>query len=473
MAMAVSFSELQEKADHYYQMITECCKMHICIFQFTACSLNICGEKFSIKPHQLPNNFIVNRKIFQKIKKLSLNVSEYKEVFTDERIINMIRSFGNYQLMLLLCNQNHYKELYFNSIGALEKSHLLLEHISESDWDAYASDAYSEMTFVLIEVQHLITKNSKYDMGMCMLSLFIKTFIIQSLVLSTKLFRLKKRCNCYSKRYGDCKMHVAFAWKTKASLGYLMIFAANEIRMALHKQNAETMERCVIEYCINFLDFRDAKLNRNILSELKQRTKDILSWNLHDFRRIGKEHVFSTFQIMMKKGSVRSFLAIRNGHLLHMMGKISLSIDKDYYKAIKYFGGSCCCAIGLYERVLSLEGLSQSCYMTKQYLIGFKVLKYAYKLSNNYILPSFATTRYWIWKQKFKQHIGAMKCGNIKCRFDLELVGRLRACCGCMNIAYCCRRCQKIDWKQKHNYLCDRSWNNMYSLIKYTIFDSV
>eukprot|EP01084_Bolivina_argentea_P037858 70002_1 len=452
--MIVSFSELEEQAEEH-----DCITNTQCLFHATR-SLCIHGEELSIIPQILGYHYICHRKIFNKINRLSLNRSEFNQFFnplTNTYIINMIRNFGNYSLMLHLCRKYQiFNEYYANSIGALEKYGLFNEKIRDLNDEC----ADSEMAFISIEGQHLINKNSKYFHGL--LALFIRNLVKQSLSLSKQLFRFKETCDCYSKVYGDCKMHIAFALQTKASVGYLMLFAANDIQTALNyidcplQEKVKILEKWMIACYGDYCEYRKAKQKRIIFSKLKQMAKDLLSWNLYDFQRIGKEYIISTFnetKKMMRKD--RHFFEIETGHLLHMMGKISLLMDKNYCKAIKYFGASSCCALGLYEKVLSLKELSQSCYLNRQYLIGFKVLKYAYKLSNKYILPSFVTRGYWIWTQKFKRCIAMMTCGNGKCKDNLESIGILQACCGCMRVAYCSRKCQKIDWKIKHKYQCD------------------
>eukprot|EP01084_Bolivina_argentea_P233013 392553_1 len=48
----------------------------------------------------------------------------------------------------------------------------------------------------------------------------------------------------------------------------------------------------------------------------------------------------------------------------------------------------------------------------------------------------------------------------------------LRSCKGCGEVFYCSRKCQKIDWKATHRYLCSKYWLNFGNYIHYVWFYS-
>eukprot|EP00483_Globobulimina_turgida_P008843 UN08861 len=56
-----------------------------------------------------------------------------------------------------------------------------------------------------------------------------------------------------------------------------------------------------------------------------------------------------------------------------------------------------------------------------------------------------------------------MKCSNLNCN---AMDCKLKACCGCFKMVYCCRNCQKVDWKKQHKYKCSKSWTSLYSTVR-------
>ncbi len=97
--------------------------------------------------------------------------------------------------------------------------------------------------------------------------------------------------------------------------------------------------------------------------------------------------------------------------------------------------------------IISLFGLSENCYFNKEYLIGTKILKVAFKLGNQFVLINFVNKIYAKQRKKFIRRLKNIKCGYC---------GRLatKACTGCMKIYYCSKHCQKMDWKNSHYANC-------------------
>eukprot|EP01084_Bolivina_argentea_P007549 14153_1 len=174
--------------------------------------------------------------------------------------------------------------------------------------------------------------------------------------------------------------------------------------------------------------------------------------------------------IGVRKNNMEQPELITKCTLLYMIGRIISKVDHDYDKSILYFSICSFCNNDLYQRVLSLKNLSLNCYWKGNYLLGIKVLKSAYKLSNGCILPSFVKHGYLKQKRKFKRKMKKMKCANCN-----ESCRKLRLCSGCMQIEYCSRLCQKLDWKQYHKYICSasQSWRLVCSSLKKAIFDQL
>merc|ERR1711971_145770 len=109
----------------------------------------------------------------------------------------------------------------------------------------------------------------------------------------------------------------------------------------------------------------------------------------------------------------------------------------------------------------ALIGLSRNCYQCKEFLIGYKVLRCAYKLANGYIFPSFVNVNYLKKQRKYRRKYERMRCRHC----DKHMVD-LKCCSLCMKVVYCSKKCQKIDWKQEHRKECDKSWQQTYPLLR-------
>eukprot|EP01084_Bolivina_argentea_P150060 262048_1 len=115
--------------------------------------------------------------------------------------------------------------------------------------------------------------------------------------------------------------------------------------------------------------------------------------------------------------------------------------------------------IGL--NVTITKELIYRCYYNEQYMFGLKILKYTYQLNQNKKLNWFQGTMYMCERKRFKNKIMKMKCSNC------QMIGfKVKTCAGCLKVAYCSKKCQKISWKKKHKYECQKLWNYVYSMFK-------
>lgn len=117
----------------------------------------------------------------------------------------------------------------------------------------------------------------------------------------------------------------------------------------------------------------------------------------------------------------------------------------------------------LYRTVMYLRELSNWYYYLQEYWMGYQILQNAYKLANGYILQkSFIETDYKKKKQKYIKQLSKFKCSNTGCNRRHLRKSPLRACYGCMRVAYCSKKCQKIHWNAVHNEECNKQWETTY-----------
>eukprot|EP01084_Bolivina_argentea_P317027 549605_1 len=155
------------------------------------------------------------------------------------------------------------------------------------------------------------------------------------------------------------------------------------------------------------------------------------------------------------------------------IGKVYSVVDRNYEAATKYYFNAImksfdaikdvkCC--GNYVTAMSLFALSENCYLNKEYVMSIKVLNYAYKIGYGLMLHSFFESKYPIQKKQILKKLENMKCRNC------NALAR-KSCAGCMKAFYCSKRCQKLQWKIKHNGKCDRSWRFIYGELKINLFN--
>eukprot|EP01084_Bolivina_argentea_P007548 14150_1 len=226
------------------------------------------------------------------------------------------------------------------------------------------------------------------------------------------------------------------------------------------KENVNDIDISQIE---ELLKHNILQKSESVMPDLFSCITSLLGGNQIDIKKRGKETYF-------RRKYMEQPELITKCTLLYMIGRIISKVDHDYDKSILYFSICSFCNNDLYQRVLSLKNLSLNCYWKGNYLLGIKVLKSAYKLSNGCILPSFVKHGYLKQKRKFKRKMKKMKCANCN-----ESCRKLRLCSGCMQIEYCSRLCQKLDWKQYHKYICSasQSWRLVCSSLKKAIFDQL
>eukprot|EP01084_Bolivina_argentea_P309325 535040_1 len=122
----------------------------------------------------------------------------------------------------------------------------------------------------------------------------------------------------------------------------------------------------------------------------------------------------------------------------------------------------------IYQRILSLKGLSRNCCFNDEYQIGLKLIKCVKKLSGNcYNASEYLNSQCKTLKIGMVRKLKRMKCEYCKCNV------KVYCCKGCMKLFYCSRSCQKKHWKVRHSTHCDKFWKNKYDLLKQMLFETV
>ena len=131
--------------------------------------------------------------------------------------------------------------------------------------------------------------------------------------------------------------------------------------------------------------------------------------------------------------------------------------ERDYERAKIYYLNALALDTPISGWIAVLKALSINCYKNKEYLMAARVLKYVERLGMvlNEHVYDLQSERCMIRKAWNK--MGCANCGANLSRSITK--NRLKACCGCMKVGYCNRKCQKIDWKKRHRFDCDKSWS--------------
>merc|ERR1712228_1020240 len=207
------------------------------------------------------------------------------------------------------------------------------------------------------------------------------------------------------------------------------------------------------------------------MSTLLMKFKLLKRWNIDQFVKNGKKHIFSAFNYFLKmRDKHRSKLHLdKRPHLLHIVAWALFYVE-DQQKNVTIFNVlSAVAQCDLYDRVIFLIVLGNHCLINEEYLISFRVLRCAYKLCGNYILPTFVNKEYGTKKKEIKNKLDVMKCVGCN-RKGMAL----RSCKGCMKVFYCSKKCQKYHWQSGHKMECDMIWisresSSLYDILKRAI----
>merc|ERR1712228_713131 len=250
-----------------------------------------------------------------------------------------------------------------------------------------------------------------------------------------------------------------------------MIFCVDNLRNVLHNISDCKLKKISNECYASFAIGINAKneVHRNI-NYLFLKFKSMKQWTANQFVENGQKYIFSAMDCVHSgkyRDEIRSF---QWPHILFIAGSAFSLIPKQHKNVILFYVLSIVSYSDLYDRIIFLRALSNECFEYKEYLIGYRVLRSAYKLCGKYMLPTFVNVEY---KEKKKDIIE--KLVNIKCSGCNRKGMALRCCKGCMKTFYCSKRCQKLHWRKVHRKNVNlfgkettpkRSKYNLYTIIK-------
>eukprot|EP01084_Bolivina_argentea_P088649 160043_1 len=359
-----------------------------------------------------------------------------------------------------------------NGINTLEEKVLMSTICALEDFDAYAwlkikfkPNALMTLTFgiSLIVIDNMLEPHRKQHSELIM-RLFIEIYVL--ITIHKIDYGGNKWCtNCNKNNYDECLTINCLA---QSHLGYLMVFASKRLYKGLQSISLKELTDSLLN-CYK-LQFRSV-ICSEIQQQLRRKAKLLKIWNANDIAINGGKYVFDAFDLFCRMESMYAFdslsdYGLTESKLFHITGKVYSLFDREHDTANCYLVIAICSEQDLYQRILSLKALMFNCYLNEQYLIGIKILKYIFKICAGYILSSFVKRDYFKQKKKFKTKIAAMKCSNC----NREKV-KLRACSGCMKMAYCSAFCQKRNWNRTHRNQCNKT--RLYWMLKTVIFDNM
>ena len=244
-------------------------------------------------------------------------------------------------------------------------------------------------------------------------------------------------------------------------LAYCMLFGHKILIKWIQQASLKKIETFFAAFSQNF--------NGDLIPIIKVCAKRIKSWNLDDLQSQG---------MYFYNQAINKFAQIQDSEDSHGMtsqfwyctAQIESRIYKQYHKANIYYTFAivkCSYHESLLSRIVSLIGLSDNCYLNREYLIGKRVLFAAYTICHGYFFDNFVFKQYPSSKMKFIQKIQEIKCANCGQHDDNN---KLKCCKGCMRTFYCNKKCQKKHWKSNHKNKCNKSWKQLYHLLDCCIF---
>ena len=249
-----------------------------------------------------------------------------------------------------------------------------------------------------------------------------------------------------------------YSFFTSLWTGYLMTFAAEQIfeEVRLHS-TAQMVSMIATNKAILFT-------TETLLRSLSVRLHQIKWWSKDHFRVAGMNMMKKAWDDW--KSETRRTHTSQATSLIHAMNHsaaMMLIFGPDKWKSgPEHIYRLLIQAVGaeyqLYFRLRSLKRLMEFCFQQEQYLMSKRIQRHIYKLCNGYCLPTYLRTHYRTQKRLLKHKIATMQCGNCG-KWNVRV--RLRACTGCMIVAYCSSHCHKEHWKRHHKTHCSRHWTDL------------
>ena len=358
--------------------------------------------------------------------------------------------FGFYEYIKLKKKITKLESIRISALAALERYDRILHVIENPKIDKkefYSREHFLQITSALVQM----VKKQKQSLNKKVKQAVFITFIRLYFMMHTAVELRTRKCGFYHHKYDTCLICIEMELENKIGVGYLMLFCAEII--------VETIK--LIKP--SDLDKMSRKLCGRRCFELYQ----LKLLNADQMKEIGLQYVVdSGSELIQIQNDIEANGRMENlGQVWHILGDAYSLIKGNYVCANVYYAISITASQALYQRVLSMIALSDNCYKNGQYLIGYKLLKIAYKLSDGYMFPSFVNESYAIKRRRFRQRYKRMRC-----RYCHDAISSFKCCSMCMEMIYCSRRCQKIDWNQNHRNECGKTWITIYYLLREHIF---
>eukprot|EP01084_Bolivina_argentea_P109561 195846_1 len=382
------------------------------------------------------------------------------KMLCDQDIRNMSERSGLYQLIVALAEKSKdFTYEYTYSISALQQYSKLLQMNRNDIWDLNTRILLPLLSNIDIDIH----KSSLYDN--IIFQKFIFYYIFQT-TLSIVHFQPRALHTCPQYRvHGFCHDCLNQDLHKEAYMGYMMLTCAKNIRSVLYSISNVKLKEMINE-CYN--QNTDNFENKHV-SAVHMKFKLLKKWAITEFINSGRKHIFFAFNyyLTMNTKDPNCFPLIEQSELFFIVANALVAISGQHKNAKICYILSIISKGGLYEQVMYLRALSKHCYAQKEYFIGYKILKCAFKLSKGYILPSFVNMKYKLKRKKFRKKRNKMKCFHCN-----KAAIKLNSCKGCMKAVYCGKQCQKKHWNITHRNECDRSWISstcyFYDLLKRT-----
>eukprot|EP01083_Nonionella_stella_P152074 486983_1 len=152
-----------------------------------------------------------------------------------------------------------------------------------------------------------------------------------------------------------------------------------------------------------------------------------------------------------------------------LMSSSVISNNHDYAKTIGVI--RICITNDLITRVEEMNGLAVAAIRNKEPFAALTLLRCSFRLGGGYVKDdTMDDDRHLEIMDNLNELWWDSPCSNCK-TISVNRGVKHKVCIGCMKVVYCNRKCQKIDWNNKHRFLCDQSWESIYGALKATIFD--
>eukprot|EP01084_Bolivina_argentea_P066377 120986_1 len=405
------------------------------------------GTTFHIHPQLLTNNFIQTRTEFhERFQKISLWISssEKCKYFCQQPVPFVMEHFGIQKITF--------------------KTHFLQKCVV----DLYESET------------NISKRNDSQS------DKFIKTLLFSNLI-ELRAYETKK--NNIENKYGVCK--------NMLQLGCTITSFSNDIKRIFNNFSGSKLRKSLTYYVDKqkkgqisewtVISEASKYINNNGINTILSELQLILKNNNDDLKQFGQNCIQSALDRIKNiyfNGNDCIVCNCRNkaskykyiGNIIKAINPTILSFAGIDYHYCKTLGVIRICVLNrLYDRIQELNRLSMACYGNGE-LIALKLIKCSYKLSQGYIEVCDEQGK---WnEEKYEKLINEytnvwlnVECNNCGCKNDGNKIIKLKACHGCMMVAYCSKKCQKNGWKKKHRSVCNKSWLSLYNVLKMTLFN--